>query len=372
MISGILYRNIIKPILFQFSADNVHELFLHVGRILGRCRVARFVTEKLWRYENSILTQEFFGHTFKNPIGLSAGFDYNGDLVDILPSIGFGFHSIGTLTLDAYGGNEPPMLGRLPKSRALLVNKGFKNKGIGTVLDGVMEGSRGAVRGVSIGATNKPYDNFDAMVENLVSGFRVAETYKNFDYYELNISCPNLQNIQNLKERLASPSGLQKVLTQLETLVLTRPVFIKMPLEYTHEEIRGLIDTARPFAFIKGLIFSNLAKDRSNPAFDKEEIARAGKGNFSGKPVEAQSNALLQFAYSICHERFLLIGVGGVFTGRDAYEKILAGASLVQMITGMIYMGPQQIGVINHELALLLQKDGYRTVKDAIGAHAPR
>jgi len=366
--TGLCYRNIIKPVLFLLPADQVHEFFLRVGRVLGGYTFVKKTVAHFWRYDSPRLRQSLLGLEFKNPIGLSAGFDYNADLVEILPSIGFGFHSIGTVTHGPYAGNEPPMLGRLPKSRALLVNKGFKNKGVTTVLSTMSKRTADALRGVSIGATNKPYADVDAMIEGLVAGFRDAERFPTFEYYELNISCPNLLNIQNLREQLASASGLTKTLARLESLHITRPVFIKMPLERTQEEMREIIDAARPFSFINGLIFSNLAKDRTNPSFDAEEVTRAGKGNFSGKPLEQRSNEMLRYAYTLCHERFVLVGVGGVFTGEDAYTKIRCGASLVQLITGIIFMGPQQIGLINKELEALLKRDGYSSIKEAIGA----
>ncbi len=366
MFSGFLYRGIAKKILFLFPADTIHELFLKIGKQLGRFSFVKDFLAKIWVYSNHILEQNLVGLTFKNPVGLSAGFDYNADLVEILPSIGFGFNTAGTLTYEAYKGNSPPMLSRLPKSKSLLVNKGFKNKGVTKILNNIKPNSN--TLGISIGATNKPYSTFEEMVENLIEGFRDAENFNNFFYYELNISCPNLQNIQNLNNKLDSPSGLKQALDKLETLNIKRPVFIKMPLERTEEDIKELIDVARPFSFIKGLIFSNLVKDRTNPAFNIEEVKKAGKGGFSGKPVEEKSNQLLRFAYKLCHDRFLLIGVGGIFTAEDAYKKILAGASVVQLITGMIFMGPQQIGLINKGLVTLLKKDGYKNIREAVGA----
>ncbi len=323
----------------------------------------------MWRYDDPILACSVAGLSFQNPIGLSAGFDYNADIVNILPSIGFGFHAVGTLTHEAYAGNAPPMLGRLPKSRSLIVNKGFKNKGVVKVLASMSAITASVPRGVSIGATNKVYPDFAAMLDDLIAGFRDAERFQNFDYYELNISCPNLLNLQNLKEQLTSPGGLTKALERLSTLSLRRPVFIKMPLERTMDEIDALIEAARPFALIEGLIFSNLAKNRNNPVFDGKEIKAAGKGNFSGKPVERESNEALRHVYQKYHDRFVLIGVGGVFTAEDAYQKIRCGASLVQLITGMVYMGPQQIGVINAGLARLLRKDGYDGIQEAIGKY---
>ncbi|MFZ1626213.1 MAG: hypothetical protein WAT81_00230, partial [Candidatus Moraniibacteriota bacterium] len=262
-----------------------------------------------------------------------------------------------------------PMLDRLPKSRSLLVNKGFKNEGIAVVLARLSSRSAtNIVRGVSIGATNRSFVDFPAMLEEIVEAFWVAEGCPYFSYYELNISCPNLQNLADVKPSLASSEGLNRLLLALTPLQLVRPVFIKLPLERTETEMQALIAVALPHAFVTGLIFSNLAKDRNNPAFDAGEIARAGRGNFSGKPTEAQSNALLRFAYRHYRDRFILIGTGGIFSAEDAYAKIRSGASLVQLITGMIYEGPQLIGQINAGLVALLRRDGYTNVHEAIGA----
>ena len=366
-ITGILYRQIVKRILFLFSADSVHEFFLKTGRLMGRFGFAQKFVRLMWRYDDPILEQSILGLKFKNPIGLSAGFDYDGDLVNIMPAVGFGFNSVGTLTHEAYEGNPLPRLGRLPKSCALLVNKGFKNEGVAKVLSSMGDTTGESVRGVSIGSTNKVYQSFDDMVDDIVAGFHDAENFDNFDYYELNISCPNLTNLANIKEKLASPAGLTRVLERLLLFKLKRPVFIKMPVENTLEELGAIAEAAKEYDFVKGLIFSNCVKDRTNPVFDKDEIAKAGKGAFSGKPVEAGSNAALRHIYAKFGNRFVLIGVGGVFDAEDAYKKIRYGASLVQLITGMVYMGPQQIGVINIGLAKLLRRDGYRSIGEAVG-----
>ncbi|MFZ2049052.1 MAG: quinone-dependent dihydroorotate dehydrogenase [Minisyncoccia bacterium] len=368
-ITGILYRNILKPILFLFPADNVHEWFLMIGRLLGKSRFDKYFVKKLWSYENPMLEQNLLGLNFNNPIGLAAGFDYNADLVEILPSVGFGFHTVGTITNESYGGNPPPMLARLPKSRSLLVNKGFKNDGIKNVLNKLKINKTTSLRGVSIGATNKAYTNFASMVEDIVAGFKTAENFKDFDYYELNISCPNLQNVQNLDIKIDSPLGLGQLLRVLESEHINRPVFIKMPLERRLEDIKAIVDTALPFRFIQGLVLSNLAKDRTNPALYEEELNGLGLGNFSGKPVEDTSNEVLNFVYKTYQKRFILVGVGGVFTAEDAYKKIKLGASLIQLITGLIYMGPQQIGVMNEELVELLKKDGFKNISEAVGAN---
>jgi hypothetical protein len=127
-ITGILYRRVIKKILFLFPADTVHAFFLDMGRWIGKSIFFKKILRMMWKYEDSSLEQIILGLHFKNPVGLSAGFDYNADLIDVLPDMGFGFSTIGTLTHEPYAGNPAPMLGRLPKSRSLLVNKGFKNE----------------------------------------------------------------------------------------------------------------------------------------------------------------------------------------------------------------------------------------------------
>jgi dihydroorotate dehydrogenase subfamily 2 len=366
---GYFYRTIIKPILFRFSADSVHEFFLHTGHFLGNIPALSWAIRKTFRYDNTILNQSIAGIDFKNPIGLAAGFDYDADLIQIAPSVGFGFSTIGTVTNGAYSGNPRPMLGRLPKSRSLLVNKGFKSKGIISVVAKAEQQTKGAPLGISIGSTNKPYDTLEDLIEDIMKSFLYTADKPFFDFIELNISCPNLINIEHLPEKTDSPHGLEMLLNRLEDAHIHRPLFIKMHVEKSVEDTLALAEVASHHAFVTGLIFANLVKDRSNPALDHGEVVSAGKGNFSGKPTEALSNALISAVYKQYHDRFVIVGCGGVFTGKDAYEKIRLGASLVQMITGMIYQGPQQIGVINKELAKLLQDDGYQTISEAIGTH---
>lgn len=366
-ITGLIYRNILKKILFLFKADDVHSIFLRFGHFLGGYDFTRDLIRKFWNYKSKSLSQNIVGINFNNPVGLSAGFDYNASLISISSSLGFGFHTIGTLTLESYKGNPPPMLGRLPKSKALLVNKGFKNDGILNVLSSFKNDNISIPLGVSIGSTNKLYTNYDEMVSNIIDGFKVAEQYNNFNYYELNISCPNIHNTKEYASQLASPMGLYQLLKQLAMLNIKRPIFIKMPSEKSEKETALLLDTISPFIFVKGLVFSNLVKDRTNPNFDNSEISCAGKGNFSGKPTEDLSNNLIGFTYKNYRDRFIIIGVGGIFSAEDAYKKIKLGASLVELITGLIYQGPQLIGEINEGIHKLLKHDGYDNISEAVG-----
>lgn len=364
-----LYKKIIKPVLFKFSADSIHHLFLKIGYFLGRNKFTVFVCKKLFYFKDKSLNQKILSIDFENPIGLAAGFDYDADLINILPSVGFGFETIGTVTALSYPGNPKPMLDRLPKSKSLLVNKGFKNSGINSVLEKVSLSKKKIPLGISIGSTNKSFCSLDEMIEDIYISFLKAVDSNFFDYYELNISCPNLSSIEKIEEGIDTYKGLSVLLEKLSKLSFDKPVFIKMHLEKSIENTLSLIEASSSFSFISGFIFSNLAKNRENKDFDKNEIKKAGKGNFSGKPTEKMSNVLISAIYRRFRDRFVIIGCGGVFDGKDAYEKIKRGASLVQMITGMIYEGPSQIKNINKELVYLLKKDGYKNISEAIGTH---
>lgn len=363
-----MYRKIIKLILFKYPADDVHNFFLKTGNYFGSKNFIKKFIGKILIYKNSILNQKILGINFDNPVGLAAGFDYDADLIDILPSVSFGFHTVGSVTHLPYAGNPAPMLGRLPKSKSLLVNKGFKSMGMDSVLKKIGKRREDIIPlGISIGSTNMLYNKIEDMADDVHASFDEAVRSKYFDYFELNISCPNLINIENLKDKFDDPIGFSILLNNLSYLNINRPLFIKMHAEKSVEETLSLLDIAKDYKWINGVIMSNLVKNRENVYLDKEEVKLAGKGNFSGKPTEALSNNLITEIYKKYKDRFIIIGCGGIFSGRDAYEKIKRGASLVQMITGMVYEGPSVIGKINKDLSKLLKKDGYKNISEAIG-----
>lgn len=375
---GFIYRKIIKPILFKFPADDVHNFFLKSGNYLGSKKFMKNFLRCIFVYENKSLEQKvlgklgFGGISFKNPVGLAAGFDYDADLIDILPSVSFGFHTIGSVTYLPYAGNLAPMLGRLPKSKSLLVNKGFKSMGMESVLRKVGNKNENVniiPLGISIGSTNQQYKKIEDMADDVCASFALALKTSYFDYFELNISCPNLINIENLKEKFDDPIGFSILLNKLSYLNINKPLFIKMHAEKSTSDTIALLEIAKNYKWVSGVIMSNLVKSRANPNLDKEEVKLAGKGNFSGKPTEELSNNLITEVYKKYKDRFVIIGTGGIFSGEDAYEKIKRGATLVQMITGMVYEGPSVIGKINKDLAKLLKKDGYKNISEAVGAY---
>lgn len=367
---NFIYKKIVKPILFKFPADDVHTFFLKRGRLLGSVNFIRKFIGKILPYKDSILNQKVAGISFANPVGLAAGFDYDADLIDILPSVGFGYHTVGTVTYLSYKGNPRPMLGRLPKSKSLLVNKGFKSMGMNSVLNKIGNKRINSIPlGLSIGSTNQAYKKIEDMAEDVYLSFEKALKTDYFDYFELNISCPNLINIENLKEKFDDPVGFAILLNKLSYLNINKPLFIKMHAEKSADDTLALLSVAENYKWVTGVIMSNLVKDRKNKYLNKEEVKNAGRGNFSGKPTEELSNNLISEVYKKYKDRFVIIGTGGIFSGLDAYEKIRKGATLVQMITGMIYEGPSVIGKINKDLAKLIRKDGYKNIGEAVGKY---
>lgn len=358
------YKNILRKIIFLFNSELTHDFATDFGSFLGKFKLLRNLTKILFNFENGNLSQKINGVYFKNPIGLAAGFDYQAKLTQILPAIGFGFETIGTITNKPYNGNPKPRLGRLVKSQSLLVNKGFKNQGIDKIIKKLKNNSFYFPVGLSIGKTNTLTKmNQNEAVEDVVSAFKKAETAKKlFSYYELNISCPNLYG----NVSFYPPKNLRELLQKVTDLKLSKPLFIKMPIEKTDGEALDMLDIIASFP-VEGVVFGNLQKNRKEPGLDQKEIEKYKTGNFSGKPTEKRSNELIKLAFQKYGKKLTIIGCGGVFNGKDAYKKIRLGASLVQLITGLVFEGPQLVAQINSELSVSLKKDGFKHISEAIG-----
>lgn len=365
-IIAFIYQKIIKPIFFLFDAEYIHQTHTFFGELFGKTFIKNYLNWKL-NYQSQIkLKQKIAGINFSGPVGLAAGFDYEAKLTQILYSLGFGFQSIGTITNLPYEGNPRPRLGRLPKSQSLMVNKGFKNKGAIEIVNKIQDLNFKIPLGISIGmSNNKLIKNTNEAIEDIVSVFRIFEKSKTKNsYYELNISCPNLINV-NID--FYKPTNLIKLLEKLKSFKFKKPVFIKMPIDRNDQEFLAILKTVSQFTFIKGVIIGNLFKDRKSSLLDKQEVNKFKVGYFSGKPCELRSNELIKLTYKKYGNKLIIIGCGGVFSGQDAYIKIKLGASLIQLITGMIYQGPQLISQINLELEELLKKDGFSNIKQAVG-----
>jgi dihydroorotate dehydrogenase len=354
-LSALFYQKFAKPYFFSRDAEQVHNQMSKVGKLLGRSSLTRGLTSFLFTYQNPKLRKVIDGISFSNPIGLSAGFDYNADLTQILPAVGFGFMTVGTVTLEPYEGNIPPRLGRFPRSQALIVNKGFKSLGAPAIIRKLEKKKFNIPVGISIGSTNKLFSSITAQIADIIQTFHLFEKSKvHHSYYELNISCPNTK----IGQPFTGTPNLTHLLKELQKLKIKKPVYVKMPIDLPEEHILQLLEIIDR-SFIRGVIFGNLTKDKHNPAVHPHDrvLWQRRAGNLSGKPTWERSNKLIQLVKKHYKDRFTIIGTGGVFSGTDAQEKIDYGADLVQLITGMVYQGPQLIGDINAYLANEQQND---------------
>ncbi|OGK11255.1 dihydroorotate dehydrogenase (quinone) [Candidatus Roizmanbacteria bacterium RIFCSPHIGHO2_01_FULL_37_16] len=371
IVFGFFYRNFLLKIFFLIDPEIIHERMTANGEFIGKIIPVRYLLKRITRFRTKSLGQKIAGLDFEYPVGFAAGFDYQAQLPQIAPALGFGFQTIGTITNLAYEGNPKPRLGRLPKSKSLMVNKGFKNKGASEVirkLSNLVIKDFEIPIGVSIGRSNS------AMLPTLKQSIQdITESFKKFErssvkhsYYELNISCPNIIHGSNVS--FYPPKNLSQLLSAVQKIKIKKPIFIKMPIELSDRDILNILNVVIKYK-IPGVIIGNLQKNKNDPALVKEEVKKWKVGNFSGKPTFNRSNELIKLTYKKFGKKFIIIGCGGIFSAKDAYTKIKLGASLVQLITGMIYQGPQLIPQINLGLIDFLEQDGFKNIKDAIGVN---
>lgn len=343
---GVLYRNLIRPVLFQFDAEFVHNMITQFSEGFEN---QKWLLSFLSSHREEDLKKNILGLGFKNPVGLAAGFDYNGHLAKVMKHVGFGFNTVGTVTAQRYEGNRPPRLLRLPQSKSLLVNKGFKSDGAEAVakrLDGKKLEEH--TIGISVGSSNVPNVNtVSGAIDDYLKTFRIFKDKPYVKYFELNISCPNTA----IAESFSDPKNFKELVRAVAACGITQPIFVKMPNEIGFERSDALVRLALENG-IRGFIFSNLVKNRNNQAFDKKEMVRFKdmKGNFSGKPTAENSKRLIKHTRDTFGNDVAIIGCGGIFSAGDARERLSAGADLIQLITGMIYEGPQLVGEINKEI----------------------
>jgi len=362
-IFNFLYKSFAKPLFFLFDPEDIHDWMTYFGGVLGKYTFTSSLIRAFFFFKHPSLSQNLHGITFQNPIGLSEGFDKDARLVEIMDDVGFGFTQVGSVTLHAYEGNPKPRLVRLPKSKSILVNYGLKNDGAAIVLERLQQIQVTIPVSISIAKTNSRENASDEeAIKDYVQTFEQCVTRDIGDFYTINISCPNTYG----GEPFTTPERLEKLLVAITEIKTEKPIFIKMPINLPWNEFKLLIDVIAAHQ-LAGVIIGNLNKDRTSVQL-ADEISDDSKGNMSGLPTRALSNELISKTYQEYGSKLTVIGVGGIFSAQDAYEKIQRGASLVQLITGMIFEGPQLIGAINSGLAQLLERDGYTSISQAIGA----
>jgi dihydroorotate dehydrogenase (fumarate) len=306
------------------------------------------------------------GIDFRNPIGLSAGFDKAISMPLMMKNVGFGWMTGGSVTWGSYEGNAGQWFHRLPKSKSLVVHAGLPSEGAPVVAERVKKFDAKVLDGfplnVSIAKTNSATSVGDvAGIADYCKSLELFDRLEQVSFLEINISCPNAFG----GESFTTPKRLEQLLQATDLLKLRKPVVVKMPINLSNKEFDRLLDVAVRHD-VTGVAICYLLKDRKRAKL-QDPLPDSVQGNLSGQPNRDITTELIRRTYKKYGMRLTIIGIGGIMSADDAYEKIKAGASLVALITGLIYEGPQLVGEINYGLEKLLKRDGFTSVSDVVG-----
>lgn len=363
----MLYRSIIRPLLFRKDPEASHEMIL---ALLARAEFLCGILEEVFSVKDERLGVQVGPLTFPNPVGLAGGFDKNAVAPRVISCFGFGFMEIGAVTAQAQPGNPKPRLYRLPEDQALINRLGFNNEGadaIAAKLDRLR--ARGAwpriPLGINIGRT-KIVETKDAVADFLIC---FGKMFPHGDFFTVNVSSPNTPNLRDLQEKNLLRDLLSAVQEENRRLAAranidAKPVFVKIAPDMDFAQVDEIIEvvTATRSA---GIVATNAS------AFLRENLKsrhRCEPGGLSGRPITALVTSFVAHIYKQTQGRLPIIGVGGIFNAQDAYDKIRAGASAVQIYTGWVYEGPGAVKRINRGLLKLMERDGFSRISEAVGA----
>lgn len=326
--------HLLKRLLFLFPPEKAHAYALQLfGLGLSIPGISHFLKEI---YKASDKPIEFCGLQFKNPIGLAAGFDKNGEYIKSMAALGFGFIEVGTVTPIAQQGNPQPRLFRLTKDKALINRMGFNNKGVDFLVEKLKDlPDLDVIIGGNIGK-NKVTPNDEAINDYIIC-FQKLHPY--VDYFVVNVSSPNTPNLRDLQEKEPLKALLQSVKSENENFETQKPILLKIAPDLTEGQIDDVIDIVKEVG-IDGIIAANTTISRADLNTDHLKIEKIGNGGLSGRPVTARATEVVSYIQENSDGAIPMIGVGGIHDVHTAKQKFAAGASLVQLYTGFIYEGP--------------------------------
>lgn len=342
---------LIRWILFLFDPEKVHYFTAAMLRTVLRIPGLNFLWRKYFVLEDKRLERRLFGLTFKNPVGLAAGFDKNASMYNDLAQCGFGFIEIGTVTPLAQPGNEKPRLFRLKKDAAIINRMGFNNNGVDAAVEHLKRRKTNVIIGGNIGK-NKLTSNENA-VDDYVLAFEGLHDY--VDYFVVNVSSPNTPNLRALQEKEPLTALLTELKIRNNQKAIQRPILLKIAPDLSNEQLDDIIDIVAATA-IDGVIATNTTINRNGLISNEQMLSEIGDGGLSGKPLTKRSTEVIRYLHTHSKGAFPIIGVGGIHSPEDAIEKLEAGASLVQLYTGFIYEGPGLVKRINKALIHNMKK----------------
>ncbi len=340
-----------RSLIFKLDPETAHTLAIKSLKF-------NFVPSLFQDGENdSLFKTKLFNKDLKNPIGMAAGFDKNAEVYNQLFKLGFGFVEVGTITPLSQYGNPKPRVFRLVEDEALINRLGFNNHGSKNVLDRIKRNSKNGILGINIGPNKETQNRLEDFLSGLRSFYEIA------DYITINISSPNTENLRDFHNEMQLEELLKEVKKEKKNLSSKIPIVVKIAPDINDNEIEKISEVLTNNE-VEAVIISNT----SDVTREKlKDIQKNQRGGLSGKPIEDKSNILINKFHRLLKNQIKIIGVGGVDSGISAYNKFIAGASYVQLYTGMVYKGPNVVNIIKNDLSKLLLKDGVKNFREIIG-----
>ncbi len=341
----------LRTLIFKIDPERAHNLAIQSLKF-------NLVSNVFDKNKNDpIFKTKIFDKEIDNPIGMAAGFDKNAEVYNPLFRLGFGFVEVGTITPIKQFGNSKPRVFRLVEDEALINRLGFNNHGAKVVLDRIKLNNKIGFLGINIGPNKESNNRINDYLIGLKTFHDVA------DYITINISSPNTENLRNFHKENKLQELLKSIINEKNSLKSKVPIAVKISPDIDENQI-NLISEILLENEIKAIIISNTSESSRDLLSD---IQKHQKGGLSGKPIEKKSNILINKFYKLLKGKIKIIGVGGVDSGLSAYDKFLAGADFVQLYTGMVFKGPNIVGIIKKELKELLIRDGVKNFTEIIG-----
>jgi len=341
----------LRPLIFKIDPERAHNLAIQSLKF-------NLVSNVFDENKNDpIFKTKIFDKEIDNPIGMAAGFDKNAEVYNPLFRLGFGFVEVGTITPLKQYGNSKPRVFRLVEDEALINRLGFNNHGAEVVLDRIKSNNKLGLLGINVGPNKDSNNRINDYLIGLKTFHQVA------DYITINISSPNTENLRNFHEENKLQELLKSILKEKNDLKSNIPIAVKISPDIDENQI-NLISEILLENEIKAIIISNTSESSRDTL---NNIQRHQKGGLSGKPIEKKSNILINKFYKLLKGKIKIIGVGGIDSGKAAYDKFLAGADFIQLYTGMVFKGPNIAGIIKKDLKDLLLRDGVKNFTEIVG-----
>ena len=337
-----MYKLLLRPIFFSFDPEKIHHFTFSLIKFTSKIPGFKSIYRSLYVVDDSRLERKLFGLTFKNPVGLAAGFDKNAVLYNELANFGFGFIEIGTVTPKGQAGNPKKRLFRLKDDKGIINRMGFNNEGLESAIEQLKKNKGKLIIGGNIGknTNTKPAD----YTADYLTCFNALHPY--VDYFVLNVSCPNVGSHAKLNDKDYLEELIGAVQKANNTFEKQKPILLKIAPDLNTTQLDEIIELVKT-TNLEGVIASNTSTDRSGLKASEEQLEAIGNGGLSGQPIKYKSTKVIKYLSEKSNKAFPIIGVGGIHSSEDAIEKLNAGADLIQIYTGFIYEGPSLIKAIN-------------------------